>query len=82
MTKEEIIEKLNESQNKSDSPDEFEIALTDAFNFLGFKAKTIGGKGDTDVLLTANIGKESYKVDVDGKTSKKDTIQDATFNHK
>ena len=36
MTKEEIIEKLNESQNKSDSPDEFEIALTDAFNFLGF----------------------------------------------
>jgi len=80
MTKEEIIEKLNESQNKSDSPDEFEIALTDAFNFLGFKAKTIGGKGDTDVLLTANIGKESYKVDVDGKTSKKDTIQDAQIN--
>jgi hypothetical protein len=80
MTKEEIIEKLNESQNKSDSPDEFEIALTDAFNFLGFKAKTIGGKGDTDVLLTANIGKESYKVDVDGKTSKKDIIQDAQIN--
>lgn len=80
MTKEEIIEKVNESQNKSDSPDEFEIALTDAFNFLGFKAKTIGGKGDTDVLLTANIGKESYKVDVDGKTSKKDTIQDAQIN--
>lgn len=80
MTKEEIIEKLNESQNKSDSPDEFEIALTDAFYFLGFKAKTIGGKGDTDVLLTANIGKESYKVDVDGKTSKKDIIQDAQIN--
>jgi hypothetical protein len=80
MTKEEIIEKLNESQNKSDSPDEFEIALTNAFNFLGFKAKTIGGKGDTDVLLTANIGKESYKVDVDGKTSKKDIIQDAQIN--
>lgn len=80
MTKEEIIEKLNESQNKSDAPDEFEIALTDAFNFLGFKAKTIGGKGDTDVLLTANIGKESYKVDVDGKTSKKDIIQDAQIN--
>jgi len=71
---------LNESQNKSDSPDEFEIALTDAFNFLGFKAKTIGGKGDMDVLLTANIGKESYKVDVDGKTSKKGTIQDVQIN--
>lgn len=80
MTKEEIIKKLNENQHKSDSPDEFEIALTDAFNFLGFEAKTIGGKGDTDVLLTANIGKESYKVDVDGKTSKKETIQDAQIN--
>ena len=80
MTKEKIIEKLNKSQNKSSSPDEFEKALTDAFNFLGFKAKTIGGKGDTDVLLTANIGKESYKVDVDAKTSKKDIIQDAQIN--
>jgi hypothetical protein len=47
---------------------------------LGFQAKTIGGKGDTDVLLTANIGKMSYKVDVDGKTSKTEKITEAQIN--
>lgn len=80
MTLEEIIKNLKETQNKSDLPTEYEIALADAFKFLGFQAKTIGGKGDTDVLLTANIGKESYKVDVDGKTSKNDKISDAQIN--
>lgn len=80
MTLEEIITNLKETQNKSDLPTEYEIALADAFKFLGFQAKTIGGKGDTDVLLTANIGKESYKVDVDGKTSKNEKISDAQIN--
>jgi hypothetical protein len=80
MTLEEIINNLKETQNKSDLPTEYEIALADAFKFLGFQAKTIGGKGDTDVLLTANIGKESYKVDVDGKTSKNEKISDAQIN--
>jgi len=62
MTLEEIIQNLKDTQNNSDAPTEYEIVLTDAFRFLGFQAKTIGGKGDTDVLLTANIGKESYKL--------------------
>ncbi len=80
MTLDELIKNLKDTQNKSDAPTEYEIVLTDAFRFLGFQAKTIGGKGDTDVLLTANIGKESYKVDVDGKTSKNDKISDAQIN--
>lgn len=80
MTLDEIIQNLKDTQNKSDAPTEYEIVLTDAFRFLGFQAKTIGGKGDTDVLLTANIGKESYKVDVDGKTSKNEKISDAQIN--
>ena len=69
-----IITNLIDNQNKSDSPEEYERSLKEAFGFLGFQAKMIGGKGDTDVLLTANIGKESYKVDVDGKTSKNNKI--------
>lgn len=80
MTLEQIIQSLKSTQNKSDMPNEYEIALSHAFRFLGFKAKAIGGKGDTDVLLTANIGRESYKVDVDGKTSKNDKICDAQIN--
>ena len=80
MTLQDLISKLKGTQNKSDAPTEYEMVLSDAFRFLGFQAKTIGGKGDTDVLLTANIGKESYKVDVDGKTSKNDKINDAQIN--
>ena len=80
MTLEEIIQNLKDTQNKSDAPTEYEIVLTDAFRFLGFQAKTIGGRGDTDVLLTANIGKQSYKVDLDGKTSKNEKISDAQIN--
>lgn len=29
------------------------------------------GDGDTDVLLTTNIGQVSFKVNIDGKTIKK-----------
>lgn len=80
MTLEEITKNLKDTQNKSDVPTEYELALSEAFRYLGFQAKTIGGKGDTDILLTANIGKESYKVDVDGKTSKNGKISDAQIN--
>lgn len=71
-----IIKYLKERQFKSDSPTDFEEAIKDAFNFLGFEGEVIGGKGDTDVLLTANIGQESFKVNVDGKTSKSGKIID------
>ena len=71
-----IIERLRTSQFKSESHTEFEEALKDSFNFLGFEAELIGGSGDTDVLLVANIGRESFKVNVDGKTSKSGKITD------
>jgi len=71
-----ITMRLKEAQFKSDSPTDFEEAIKDAFNFLGFEGELIGGKGDTDVLLTANIGQESFKINVDGKTSKSGKIID------
>lgn len=71
-----IIERLRSSQFKSESYTEFEAALKDSFNFLGFEAELIGGSGDTDVLLVANIGRESFKINVDGKTSKSGKITD------
>jgi len=71
-----IIKYLKERQFKSDSPTDFEEVIKDAFDFLGFEGELIGGKGDTDVLLTANIGQESFKVNVDGKTSKSGKIID------
>ena len=71
-----MIKDLETNQLKSDSPTEFEESIKSAFNFLGFEGELIGGKGDTDVLLTANIGQISYKVNVDGKTSKSGKIID------
>lgn len=71
-----IIKCLKERQFKSDYPTDFEETIRDAFNFLGFEGELIGGKGDTDVLLTANIGQESFKVNIDGKTSKSGKIID------
>ena len=52
------------------------MALRDAFDFLGFRADLIGGSGDFDVLLSANIGEASFKVSVDGKTSKDGKVID------
>jgi hypothetical protein len=80
MTLSEIISRLRETQNKSEAPAEFEQAIADAFTFLGMEAQVIGGPGDTDVLLTANIGNESYKVSVDGKTSKSGKISENQIN--
>jgi len=71
-----IVELLRSTQLKSESPTEYEEAIGEAFKFLGFEAELIGGGGDTDVLLTANIGKESFKVNVDGKTSRSGKIID------
>jgi len=71
-----IVGQLKERQFRSDYPTDFEEAINRAFVFLGFEGELIGGKGDTDVLLMANIGQESFKVNVDGKTSKLGKIMD------
>jgi hypothetical protein len=75
-----IKSRLEETQYKSEAPQEFEEAIADAFTFLGLEARLIGGSGDTDVLLTANIGAESFKVSVDGKTNKSGKIPDSQVN--
>jgi hypothetical protein len=77
---EEIVHRIEITQTKSQSPTEFEAVLRDAFKFLGFEAELVGGKGDTDVLLTANIGQKTFKVDVDGKTSKSSKILDSQID--
>ena len=65
-TKTDLINELENTQYRSNKPGDFENALKRAFSYFGFEAELIGKAGDTDVLLTANIGNESYKVTVDG----------------
>ena len=65
----ELPERLVRAATNSKQPAEFEAVLADAFTFLGFRAKQVGGAGDTDVLLEAPLGRDAYSVVVDGKTS-------------
>ena len=61
----EILAASTDSKN----PDRFEEAVKDAFAFLGFDARKLGGPGKTDVLLDASLDKgASYRVAIDCKT--------------
>ena len=65
----------------SENPRRFEVAVRDAFAFLGFDAELLGGAGKTDVLLDAPLGKgESYRVAVDAKTSGKGAVTDTQID--
>lgn len=64
----QIINELKESARDSKNPDRFEGAIANAFDYLGFKVDQLGETGDTDVLLSAEIGVQSYRVVVDGKS--------------
>jgi hypothetical protein len=75
-----LIDKLRKKQYESKTPEEFENAIKEAFGYFGFKAELIGRSGDTDVLLTADIGDETYKVTVDGKTAKKGKVLESQIN--
>jgi hypothetical protein len=78
--KNNIISRLRETQLKSDSPKEFEQTIQDAFDFLGFETELISGPGDTDVVLSANIGNGAYKIIADGKTSSTGKISEGAIN--
>ena len=72
-----ICVSLQEAQYDSSHPERYEKLVAEAFEYLGFKTEHIGGPGDTDVLLHASLGKESYQVVVDSKTSSRKIISDA-----
>ncbi len=68
-TAEVLAVEIVEASTHSTEPDRFEVAVRDAFDFLGFEAQRLGGAGKTDVLLVAPLGKDdSYRVSVDAKS--------------
>jgi Mn-dependent DtxR family transcriptional regulator len=71
-----IICELKESARDSRNPDRFEAGIASAFEFLGFKVDQLGETGDTDVLLSAEIGTQSYRVVVDGKSRSSGRLSD------
>jgi hypothetical protein len=59
---------LEDRATQGGKGDAFEKAVGDAFEFLGFESKVVGGSGNPDVLVEALLGKLSYRVLVDAKS--------------
>lgn len=77
---ESLCNRLTEAQRLADTYGHFEVALRDAFEFLGFEAIHIGTPGETDILLKTHLGKDSYSVVVDAKSSKSGKVTDSQIN--
>jgi hypothetical protein len=58
----------------------FEEALAEAFRLLGFHAVKIGGRGDTDIRVTAPLGKHQYLAIVDAKSSRTGKVADTAIH--
>ena len=64
-----LADEIRDASTDSKNPDRLEIAVRDAFQFLGFDAEKLGGSGQTDVLVRAPLGRDdSYSVTIDAKT--------------
>ncbi len=66
----ELVDRILASSTDSANHTQFELVVRDAFRFLGFNARHLGGSGRTDVLLEAQLGRDaSFSVAIDAKTS-------------
>ncbi len=71
---------LLEAQNDSANPTQFERVLAAAFEYLGFRARHVGGSGQTDILLASQASAASYRVVVDAKSSRNGRVADAQID--
>jgi hypothetical protein len=66
----DLADRLSRLSQESDNPDAFEKVVAEAFRFLGFDSRWLGGSGETDVLLVADLSTlGAYRVVVDCKTT-------------
>lgn len=63
----QMIEALQQASQDGDHPQRFELATGVVFAYLGFEVEHFGGPGETDLLVTAPLGKAAYRVIVDTK---------------
>jgi len=71
-----LIADLEAASTDSRTPEHLERAVANAFAFLGFAVDQLGDSGETDVLLRANIGPDSYSVVVDAKARREGKLLD------
>ena len=71
-----LIAELEAAAIDSQSPSRLERAVGEAFGHLGFAVDQLGEPGETDVLVRADIGLDSYSVIVDTKARRDGKLQD------
>ena len=77
----DLEDRLRSAATLTSSPAEFERAVTDTFRSLGYEATHLGGPGQTDVLLVADLGpQDSYRVIIDCKTTSHEGVSDAQID--
>lgn len=69
-----LVIKLREHQRDSENPSNFEKTVAEAFTFVGFTTKHIGGRDEPDVLL------EDVNAIIDSKTTKEGVISERYIN--
>lgn len=77
---EQLCRDLEVSQRLSSNPRLFEQHVTAAFASLGFAAIHIGGSGETDVYIRADLGPRSYSAVIDAKTTRYGRAIDSQIN--
>ena len=72
-----LADEIAVASTESADHSRFERLVRDAFALMGFVAKHLGAPGNTDVLLTAPLGRlDSYHVAVDAKTTASGSLND------
>ncbi|MDQ3225578.1 MAG: restriction endonuclease, partial [Chloroflexota bacterium] len=72
-----LAKRLIQAATTSEDAAGFEVALAEAFAYLGFRTERRSGPGDTDVLAVAPLGEEAYAAVVDGKASRQGRVGNA-----
>jgi hypothetical protein len=73
-----VIEKLTRTSTGT-NPTDFEIAVCEAFEYLGYIAKHIGGELNPDGVIDAPLGPKAYRSMIECKTSVKGLVQGSEF---
>lgn len=76
-----LADALRTSSRDSDNPNEFERTVAEAFAFLGYDSSWLGGSGQTDVLLVAELGPDfGYRVVVDCKSTSRNRVSEGQIS--
>lgn len=77
----DMAAELNHAALDSSNPERLEIAVRDAFTYLGFGAELLGGSGRTDVLVSYSVSPgETITVAVDAKSASSGIVPEGSIN--